>query len=144
MRTLDEQVTRSLNTERMLAALSTAFGLLALLLSLVGLYGVVSFTVTQRTREIGLRVALGATRRSTLWLVVRDAATMVGAGVAVALPCIWWMGRFVASQLYDVTPTDPLTLIAATFVVCLMALVSTLIPAHHAASVNPTDALRRG
>ncbi len=72
-RTLDEQIDRSLNIERMLAALSSSFGTLALLLSLVGLYGVMSFVVTQRTREIGIRLALGATRVSTVWLVLRDA-----------------------------------------------------------------------
>ena len=79
-RTVDEQVNRSLNTERMLAALSGSFGTLALLLSLVGLYGVMSFVVTQRTREIGIRLALGATRSSTVWLVLRDALVMISRG----------------------------------------------------------------
>jgi predicted permease len=144
LRTVDEQVSRSLNTERMLAALSATFGALALLLSLVGLYGVMSFTVTQRTREIGLRVALGATRASTQWLVLRDAATMIGAGVAMALPCLWAIGRFVESQLYDVTPTDPATIATATLIVCATALGSALIPARQASTVNPTEALRRG
>src|SRR5205814_4022379 len=76
-RTLDEQVRRSLNTERMLAALSGGFGTLALLLSLIGLYGVMSFVVTQRTREIGIRLALGATRAGTAWLVLRDALLII-------------------------------------------------------------------
>ena len=94
-RTLDEQVNRSLNTERMLATLSGSFGTLALLLSLVGLYGVMSFVVTQRTREIGIRLALGATRGSAIWLVLRDALVMIAAGTAIALPCaarsdVWW------------------------------------------------------
>src|SRR6185436_16170867 len=88
-RTLDEQVSRSLNTERMLAALSGSFGVLALLLSLVGLYGVMSFAVTQRTREIGIRLALGSTRASTVWLVLRDALLMITAGTALALPSVW-------------------------------------------------------
>jgi len=87
-RTLDEQVNRSLNTERMLAALSSSFGTLALLLSLVGLYGVMSFVATQRTREIGIRLALGATRGSAIWLVLRDALLMITAGTAIALPCV--------------------------------------------------------
>ncbi len=109
-RTLDEQVRRSLNTERMLAALSSSFGVLALLLSLVGLYGVMSFVVTQRTREIGIRLALGATRASTAWLVLRDALLMAATGIAIALPCVWALGRLVESQLYDVKPTDPVTI----------------------------------
>src|SRR6266576_6527655 len=92
-RTLDEQVSRSLNTERMLATLSGSFGTLALLLSLVGLYGVMSFVVTQRTREIGIRLALGATKGSAIWLVLRDAIAMTAAGMAIALPCVGALGR---------------------------------------------------
>jgi ABC-type antimicrobial peptide transport system permease subunit len=141
-RTLDEQVNRSLNTERLLAALSSSFGTLALLLSLVGLYGVMSFVVTQRTREIGIRLALGATRVSTVWLVLGDALVMIAAGTAIALPCVWALGRFVESQLYDVKPTDPITILAATSVLCSTALGAALIPARRAAALNPTDALR--
>jgi ABC-type lipoprotein release transport system permease subunit len=141
-RTLDEQVNRSLTTERMLAALSSSFGTLALLLSLVGLYGVMSFVVTQRTREIGIRLALGATRPSTVWLVLGDARVMIAAGTAIALPCVWALGRLVESQLYDVKPTDPLTILAATLVLCSTALGATLIPARRASAVDPTEALR--
>jgi predicted permease len=141
-RTLDEQIDRSLNTERMLAALSSSFGTLALLLSLVGLYGVTSFVVTQRTREIGIRLALGATRLSTVWLVLRDALVMIAAGTAIALPCVWALGRLVESQLYDVKPTDPMTILAATLILCSTALGAALIPARRASAVNPTDALR--
>ena len=141
-RTLDEQVNRSLNTERMLAALSTSFGILALALSLVGLYGVMSFVVTQRTREIGIRLALGATRLSTVWLVLSDALVMIAAGTAIALPCVWVLGRLVESQLFGVKPTDSVTILAATLVLCSTALGAALIPARRASAVNPTDALR--
>ena len=141
-RTLDEQVNRTLNTERMLAALSSSFGTLALLLSMVGLYGVMSFVVTQRTREIGIRLALGATRLSAIWLVLRDALVMIAAGTAIALPCIWALGRLVESQLYGVKPTDPVTILAATLVLCLTTLGAAVIPARRASAVNPTDALR--
>jgi predicted permease len=141
-RTLDEQVSRSLTTERMLAALSAGFGALALLLSLIGLYGVVSFTVTQRTREIGVRVALGATRRATIWLLVRDVLMMTIVGVAIALPSVWALGRVIESQLYDVKPTDPPTIVAATVLLCSTALIAALIPAGRALAVNPADALR--
>ena len=141
-RTLDEQVNRSLNTERMLAALSSSFGMLALLLSLVGLYGVMSFVVTQRTREIGIRLALGATRLSTVWLVLRDALVMIAAGTAIALPCVWALGRLVESQLYEVKPTDPATIAMATLILCSATLGAALIPAHRASAVNPTEALR--
>lgn len=141
-RTLDEQIDQSLNTERMLSALSGSFGALALLLSLVGLYGVMSFVVTQRRREIGIRLALGATRLSTIWLVLRDALVMIAGGTVIALPCVWALGRLVESQLYDVKPTDPATILAATLILCSTALAAALIPARRASAVNPTDALR--
>lgn len=141
-RTLDEQIERSLNTERILAALSSSFGTLALLLSLVGLYGVISFAVNQRTREIGIRMALGATRLSAIWLVLRDALVMIAGGTAIALPCVWALGRLVESQLYDVKPTDPITILVATLVLCSTALGAALIPARRASAVNPTEALR--
>jgi predicted permease len=141
-RTLDEQIDRSLNTERMLAALSSSFGMLALLLSLVGLYGVMSFVVNQRTREIGIRLALGATRVSTVWLVLRDAMVMIAAGTTIALPCVWALGRLVQSQLYNVKPTDPVTILVAALVLCSTTLGAALIPAHRASAVSPTEALR--
>lgn len=142
LRTVQEQVNRSLNTERMLATLSGGFGTLALLLSLVGLYGVMSFVVTQRTREIGVRLALGATRASTLWLVLRDALMMITAGTAIALPCVWALGRLVESQLFGVKPTDPPAIAAAALLLTSAALGAALIPAYRASMVNPTDALR--
>jgi predicted permease len=141
-RTLEEQVNRSLNTERMLAALSGSFGTLALLLSLVGLYGVMSFVVTQRTREIGIRLALGATRSAAVWLVLRDALVMIAGGIAIALPCVWALGRLVESQLYDVKPTDPAMIATATLILCSAAIGAALIPARRASAVNPTEALR--
>ena len=141
-RTLDDQVNRSLNTERMLAALSGSFGALALLLSLVGLYGVMSFVVTRRTREIGIRLALGATRASALRLVLRDAVTMIAAGVALALPCVAALGKLVQSQLFGVTATDPATIAAAAMVLAAGALAAAFMPAWRASNVSPTDALR--
>jgi ABC-type antimicrobial peptide transport system permease subunit len=141
-RTLDEQVNRSLNTEHLLATLSGSFGVLALLLSLVGLYGVMSFVVTQRTREIGIRLALGAKRSSTVWLVLRDALVMITAGIGIGLPFVWILGRLVESQLYDVKPTDPAAITAAVLVLCSAALGAAFIPAYRASAVNPTEALR--
>jgi predicted permease len=141
-RTLEEQVNRSLNTERMLATLSGGFGMLALLLSLVGLYGVMSFAVTQRTREVGIRMALGASGGRAIWLVLRDAIVMIGAGVAIALPCAGALGRLVESQLFDVKPTDPVTIAAATLLLTGAAFGAAFIPAYRASTVNPADALR--
>ena len=142
LRTVDEQIDRSLNTERMLATLAGAFGTLAVLLSLVGLYGVMSFVVTQRTREIGIRIALGARASAALWLILRDAILMIAAGTAVALPCVWALGRLVESQLFGVRATDPVTIAVSTMALGTAALAAALIPALRASAVNPTDALR--
>ncbi|HKD06281.1 MAG TPA: ABC transporter permease [Bryobacteraceae bacterium] len=141
-RTLDDQVNRSLTTECLLAALSASFGALALLLSLIGLYGVMSFVVTRRTREIGIRLALGATGASAIRLVLRDAVTMIAVGMAIALPCVAVLGRLVQSQLFGVTATDPATVAAAALVLAAGALGAAFIPAWRASNVNPTDALR--
>jgi predicted permease len=141
-RTVDEQVQRSLNTERILATLTSGFGALAVLLSLVGLYGVMSFVVSQRRREIGIRMALGARATSAVWLVLRDAIVMIAAGTAVALPCVVVLGRLVESELFGVTATDPTTIAGTTLVLALAALAAALIPAYGASTVNPTDALR--
>ena len=141
-RTVDEQVNRSLNTERMLAALSGSFGALALVLSLIGLYGVMSFVVTRRTREIGIRIALGATGASALRLVLRDAVAMIAAGMAIALPCVAALGKLVQSQLFGVTATDPATVAAAALLLAAGALAAAFIPAWRASNVSPTDALR--
>jgi predicted permease len=141
-RTLDNQVDRSLSTERLLAALSGSFGVLALLLSLIGLYGVMSFVVARRTREIGIRLALGATGASAIGLVLRDAVTMIAIGIAIALPCVAALGRLVQSQLFGVTATDPATVAAAALVLATGALAAAFIPAWRASNVSPTDALR--
>jgi predicted permease len=141
-RTVNEQVDRSLNTEHMLASLSGGFGILALLLSLIGLYGVMSFVVAQRTREIGIRLALGATRSATMWLVLRDAMVMIASGILIGLPVVWILGRLVESQLYDVSAMDPIALSSAVMILSSAALGAAFIPARRASIVSPTDALR--
>jgi predicted permease len=141
-RTLDDQVNRSLTTERLLASLSSSFGALALLLSLIGVYGVMSFVVTRRTREIGIRLALGATGASAIRLVLRDAVTMIAGGIAIALPCVAALSKLVQSQLFGVTATDPATVAAAALLLAAGALAAAFIPAWRASNVSPTDALR--
>jgi predicted permease len=142
MITLDGQIDRSLATERMLATLTSGFGAIALLLSVVGLYGVISFVAAHRTQEIGIRMALGATRRSAVWLIARDALFMIGAGVAVALPCVWILSRLVKAQLYGVDAIDGPTIAGASALLGLVALAAAMLPAWRAASVSPTKALR--
>ena len=140
--TFDEQIERALWTERMLATLSTGFAAMALLLSAIGLYGVMSFVVTQRTQEIGVRLALGATRPAAVWLVVREALIMVGAGTAIALPSAWALRRLVEAELFGVRAFDGPTIALGMAVLAIVALGGVMLPAWRAASLNPIDALR--
>jgi predicted permease len=142
LRTGDDQIDSILRSERMLATLSSSFGALALLLAVVGLYGVMSFVVTQRTQEIGVRLALGATRSHAMWLVIRDALLMIAAGCAIAIPSAWALRTLVESQLFGVRPFDGPTIALASGVLCLAALAAATIPAWRAAAVSPTEALR--
>src|SRR5581483_9777917 len=112
------------------------------LLSLIGLYGVMSFVVTRRTREIGIRVALGATSGSAIRLILNDAAVMIAAGVAIALPCVAALGKLVQSQLFGVTATDPATVAVAALILAAGTLTAAFIPAWRASKVSPTEALR--
>jgi predicted permease len=142
LKTMSTQIGESLFVERMVAALSAAFGLLATLLAAVGLYGVMSYAVTMRTREIGLRVALGADRRTVLLLVLQEVALLVAIGVAIGLPGGYGLGRIVQSQLFGLTARDPLTFALATFVLLATAFLAGLVPAARASRVDPMTALR--
>jgi predicted permease len=141
--TLDDQLDRLLWNERLLAMLAAAFAGLATLLAVVGVYGVMSFVVSQRTREIGIRMALGASRSAALRVILRDAAIMLALGVAIALPTVWWLGRFVESQLFGVRATDWPTAAGATALVALAAVFASLLPARRATAISPMVALRR-
>ena len=140
--TVEDQIDRFLRSERMLATLSTGFGTIALILSVVGLYGVMSFVVTRRTQEIGVRLALGATRSAAVWMIVRDALIMIGAGTAIGLPCAWALRRLVEAQLFGVRSFDGPTIALAIGLLALVTLGAAMIPAWRAASISPTEALR--
>lgn len=142
LRTLDDQLDRALVNERLLATLASAFAALAVLLTVVGVYGVMSFVVSSRTREIGVRLALGAPRAAAVGLVLRDAARMLAAGLAIALPVVWALGRLIESQLFGVRAMDAATIAAATALVAFVALAATGLPARRAVSVSPVEALR--
>jgi predicted permease len=135
-------VEESLFMERMVAALSLAFGGLATLLAAIGLYGVMSYSVARRTREIGIRMALGAERGSVMWLVLREVAIMVIAGVAIGLPLAFALSRIVQSQLFELSAHDPIALTAAAAVLAFVALVAGYLPARRATRVDPMLALR--
>jgi predicted permease len=142
MRTLERQIDRALLTERVVATLSSAFGALATLLAVIGLYGLMAYTVSRRTREVGLRMALGAVAGDVLWLVMREVMVLVGIGVVLGLAAAWGFSRLIGNQLYGVSPNDPLTIVAAACGLTLIALVAGYIPAFRAARVNPVTAVR--
>jgi predicted permease len=142
MKTMTTVVDESLFLERMVAALSVAFGGLATLLAAIGLYGVMSYTVARRTREIGIRMALGAERGAVMWLVLKEVALMVGIGVAVGLPLALALSRVVQSQLFDLSAHDPIALTAAASLLAVVALAAGYIPARRATRVDPMLALR--
>jgi putative ABC transport system permease protein len=141
-RTLDHQIDQSLLNDRLIATLSSAFGILATLLAVIGLYGVMAFTVTRRTREIGVRMALGAMQGDVVWLVMREVLVLVGSGVALGLVAAWWLSRVVSSQLYGMTANDPVTIVGAATILGAVALLAGYIPARRATRVNPVLALR--
>ena len=142
MKTMTAVMSQSLFIERMVAALSVAFGALATLLAAIGLYGVMSYSVARRTREIGIRMALGAERASVLWLVLKEVALMVGIGVAAGVPMALALSRIVQAQLFALSAHDPLALAGAAALLAVVALVAGYLPARRATRVDPMLALR--
>ena len=142
MRTLDQQVEISLVTERLLATLSSVFGILATLLAAIGLYGVMAFMVARRTREIGIRMALGATGGSVVWLVMREVLLLAAAGLAIGGASALGLTRLVEAQLFGVKPTDFSTLILAALGIAGVALLAGYLPARRATAIDPMRALR--
>ena len=140
--TLRGQIDWSLAAEQMIARLSAVFGLLALLLAAVGLYGVVSYLTAQRTGEIGIRMALGANRSDVRRLVLGDTIRLAAVGVAIGVPAALGGARLLAGQLYEIGPTDPLSLAIGIVTLIVTALVAGCLPAQRAARVDPTAALR--
>ena len=137
MRTLREQIDGSLIRERLMMTLTTVFGLLALTLAAIGLYGLMSYSVAARTREIGVRIALGAAPGRVLRMVLGSALRMVAAGVVIGVPAAWLLSRFIARLVYGLSPTDSLTTAFAIGVLVVVGIAATAIPARRAASVNP-------
>ena len=142
MKTMTTVMDELLFVERMVAALSIAFGALATLLAAIGLYGVMSYSVARRTREIGIRMALGAERASVLWLVLKEVSLMIVAGVALGVPLAIGLGRIVQSQLFELSARDPIALAGAAALLAFVALAAGYLPARRATRVDPMLALR--
>ena len=142
IRTLYEHVGRSLYIERMESTLLAFFGLLALLLTAVGIYGVVAYSVAQRTREVGIRMALGAQKKDVLKLILMKGLGLVAWGTGFGLIGCYWLSRLVSTQLYGVSPNDPATLAAVAGLLIAVALLASYLPARRATKVDPLVALR--
>jgi predicted permease len=142
MRSMETQISNSLSTERMIASLSTVFGFVATVLAIIGLYGVMSYSVAQRTREIGIRMALGAEQGKVIGMVMREVLTLIAIGVGVGVPAALLLTRVVKSQLYGLEAHDPWTLGLATGLLAMVACAAGYIPAFRASRVDPMKALR--
>jgi ABC-type antimicrobial peptide transport system permease subunit len=142
LHTLDDQIEISLLTERLLATLSSVFGCLATVLAALGLYGVMAFMVARRTREIGIRMALGADSGSVVWMVMREVLALAAIGVAIGLAAAWAATRFIETQLFGIHPTDLLTMAMAALGIGLVAGLAGYIPARRATGIDPMRALR--
>ncbi|HUA19428.1 MAG TPA: ABC transporter permease [Bryobacteraceae bacterium] len=141
-RSMDEQLANSLVVERLVAVLSAAFGVLATLLAVIGLYGVMAYTVSRRTREIGIRMALGALEGHVVWMVMREVLVLVLIGVGCGLAAAFALARLVQTQLYGVAGYDPLTLVLATGGLAVVACAAGYLPALRASRVDAMNALR--
>jgi predicted permease len=142
MKTLERQLDETLSTERLIAMLSAAFGVLATVLAAIGLYGVMAFVVARRTKEIGLRMALGAPQAAVVWMVMRETAILVGIGLALGVPAAWGLSRYVATQLFGVNATDIWTAGAALAILAVVAAGAGFLPARRASGIDPIQALR--
>ncbi|MDE3197331.1 MAG: FtsX-like permease family protein, partial [Acidobacteriota bacterium] len=136
------QIDATISPERTFASLCTCFGILALAIACVGLYGSMAYSVSRRTSEIGIRVALGAQRRRVIWMVLRDVLLLSGAGLVIGSAAAWESSRLVASFLFGLKPNDPLVFAGAVLVLALAALAAGYAPAWRASRIDPMEALR--
>jgi ABC-type antimicrobial peptide transport system permease subunit len=139
---LQEQVASQFRQQRLIARLTSFFGILSLVLASIGLYGVTAYNSGRRTNEIGVRLALGATRAQAATLVLRGAFVLVAVGLLVGFPVSLAAGRFLGSQLYGLNPYDPVVISVAVLTLGFAALVASLIPAFRASRISPAEALR--
>ena len=140
--TMEQQVEMSLVRERMLALLTTFFAALALILACIGLYGVMAYRVVRRTREIGIRIAVGARQQSVVWMMVRETLLLVTIGATLGTLASLAANRYIAGQLFGVTPRDPMAIGVALSLLAIVTMVAGYVPARHASRIDPVKALR--
>ena len=142
VKTITQQVNQLMNQEKLISQLSTFFSLLALSLACIGLYGVMTYNVVRRTSEIGIRIALGAQSGGVLWMILKESLALLAIGIALGIPATLAASRAIQSQLFGLTPSDPLTLGAAVLAISLVTLIAAYFPARCATKVDPIIALR--
>jgi ABC-type antimicrobial peptide transport system permease subunit len=142
IKTLQGQLDETLLSDRLVAMLAAGFGFLAMLLASIGLYGVMAFVVARRTKELGVRMALGARPGSVVWLVMREVLTLLGIGLGVGIPAAMSLGRLVSTQLYGIQPHDPGIAVGTMVLLAGVAIAAGLVPARRASRVDPVLALR--
>jgi len=140
--TIARQIRQSLRNERLVMALSTAFGVLALMLACIGLYGVLAYAVTRRTGEIGIRMALGATGTEMIWLILREALALAASGIAIGVPAVLLLGRLARALLFGVGLFDLPAFASALFILLVFAAIAGIVPARRAGRLDPMSALR--
>jgi predicted permease len=142
LRTMDEQIAENTSNDGLVATLAVVFGLLATLMAAIGLYGVLAYSTAQRTKEIGIRMALGAQRQAVVRLVLSDVLWLAGISIVVTVPISVLLSRSLRSQLYNVSPADPVVIGGAVLVIALVVAGAAMLPARRAASIEPMKALR--
>jgi ABC-type antimicrobial peptide transport system permease subunit len=140
--TIEQQIGESLAEERLIASLSGFFGLVAAMLVSIGLYGMMAYTAARRTKEIGVRLALGSSRAGVLWMVLKESLLLVLAGIAIGLPVTLTATRLLSASLFGVSAIDPATITAASLLMISVAALAGLVPAQKASRVDPMVALR--
>jgi ABC-type antimicrobial peptide transport system permease subunit len=141
-RTQTGELASTINQEILLARICTGFAIVALVIACAGLYGTMAYAVARRTREIGIRIAIGARRGAVVWMVVKEVCVLAALGVAVSVPLARGLSQFVASFLFEITPNDPRAIAIALAMMLLAALAASVAPAHRASRIDPMRALR--
>lgn len=141
--TMDRQIDRALFQERLMAALATSFGAVSVVLAGIGLYGILAYNVSRRTNEIGIRMALGATRTSVVWLVLWEGLALAGGGIAIGFPLVWILGRLMKALLFGIRPFDVAALAGATVLLLAFAVSAAILPGRRAGQLDPASALMR-
>ena len=141
--TMEEQISKGLTRERMFATVCSGFGILALVLSIVGLYGVIAYNTARRRGEIGIRLVLGAEPGGVIRMIVREGMMLVGCGVLLGIPLVWLGAKYVQKELFQMKPIEPVSVLLSLGILLAAAFAAVLIPAVRASMLQPAETLRQ-